>query len=402
MSGRKFEERTTLDVYHKNQLSNIQHKIQDLPSLHEQEKGLKELISSCKDDILIGQYETRLQALQKEIKILEKEEPIYNYFLKTGPILFDYYELQNRIATGDVIEHNHRSASIKPGNILEALVRGEEHEDDSNNGDSNSSNSSNNNSSKKKDLGKHNMPMGREMLLDKYLSIMDPNYKKKQVSEVEDNSGECSSCGEEMIFSANEALYNCPSCGNQEFILMDSDRPSYKDPPRETSSYAYKRINHFNELLAQFQAKESTEIPQEVFDSILAELKKERFTDLSKLTIKKTREILRKLKINKYEHVPAIIYRLNGNNAPIMNRETEEKIRHMFREIQPSFVKHCPKNRRNFLSYHYVLYKFCELLEMDEFLHCFSLLKNRMKLYDQDSVWKLICADMKWQFLRSL
>ncbi|NQY31278.1 MAG: hypothetical protein HRT69_17650 [Flavobacteriaceae bacterium] len=37
--------------------------------------------------------------------------------------------------------------------------------------------------------------------------------------------------------------------------------------------FAYKIINHFNEWLAQFQAKESTEIPKEVFDKIILEIK---------------------------------------------------------------------------------------------------------------------------------
>jgi hypothetical protein len=34
----------------------------------------------------------------------------------------------------------------------------------------------------------------------------------------------------------------------------------------------------------------------------------------------------------------------------------------MFAEIQTPFAKHCPANRKNFLSYGYTLYKFCELL----------------------------------------
>jgi len=387
--SKRFEERTTLDLYHKNQLSNIQEKIQDISGLYVQRDGLTELISNCKDEILLGQYETRLHIIQKEIDSLEKGEPVYDYFLKTGSILFDYYDIQEKIASGEIVE-NHKVSKSKPGNVLSALTE----------------------AARKDGLEegvlqpvtatKPQHSVGRETLLEKYLEIMDTNYKKKQVSEIEDTTGECDRCGEEMIFSSNEAIYNCPACGNQEFILMDSDRPSYKDPPRETSYYAYKRINHFNELLAQFQAKESTEIPTEVFDAILMELKKERITDISNLKIKKIREILRKLKINKYEHIPTIIYRLNGNNAPIMNRETEEKLRHMFKEIQPSFQKHCPKNRRNFLSYHYVLYKFCELLDMDEFLHCFPLLKNRDKLYQQDNVWKLICFEMHWEFIRSV
>ena len=42
--------------------------------------------------------------------------------------------------------------------------------------------------------------------------------------------------------------------------------------------------------------------------------------------------------------------------------ELEEKLKLMFREIQAPFTKHCPKERKNFLSYAYVLYKFLEIL----------------------------------------
>ena len=215
--------------------------------------------------------------------------------------------------------------------------------------------------------------------------------------------GDCPHCETEMIFSANEANFTCGKCGFQDFVLVDSDKPSYKDPPREVSYYAYKRINHFNEWLAQFQAKETTEIPQEVYDAILVELKKERIMDFRTLKASKVKEILKKMKFNKYyEHIPHIMNRLNGQTAAVMSREIEEKLRYMFKEIQPSFQTHCPKERNNFLSYSYVLYKFCELLELDEYLSCFQLLKNRDKLYVQDKIWQKICADLSWQFIRSI
>jgi hypothetical protein len=85
-----------------------------------------------------------------------------------------------------------------------------------------------------------------------------------------------------------------------------------------------------------------------------------------------------------------------------MSREVEEKLRFMFKEIQPSFVKHCPSDRNNFLSYSYVLYKFCELLELDEYLRYFPLLKNRDKLYAQDKIWELICKDLRWGYIKSI
>jgi len=95
-------------------------------------------------------------------------------------------------------------------------------------------------------------------------------------------------------------------------------------------------------------------------------------------------------------------FTVNGQTGAVMSREIEEKLRYMFKEIQPSFQTHCPKDRNNFLSYSYVLYKFCELLELDEYLSCFQLLKNRDKLYIQDKIWQKICADLSWQFIRSI
>ena len=139
-----------------------------------------------------------------------------------------------------------------------------------------------------------------------------------------------------------------------------------------------------------------------MFDAILFELKKERIANMATLKRSTLREILKKIKFNKYEHIPHIMNRLNGQNAPVMKREDEEKLRFMFKEIQPSFQKHRPEERSNFLSYSFILYKFCELLELDEFLICFPLLKNRDKLYMQDKIWQKICADMGWEFIRTI
>jgi predicted nucleic acid-binding Zn-ribbon protein len=338
--------------------------------------------------LLRGQLENQFVRLEEELTEKNKEDRLYDYLLDTGDLLFDYYDIQEKISKGAIGAISQRSKR-KPGDVLSALETAvaidtgieKSHEKEQ----------------KSADKG-----LSRDSLLEKYLLKINPEYVKK-TNELDDMSGECVECGTDMMFSQNEAMLYCPECGMTEFILIDSDRPSYKDPPRESSYYAYKRINHFNELLAQFQAKGSAEIPQEIFDMIAVELKKQRITDMKNLKYRQMREVLRKLKLNRqYDHIPYIISRLNGSIAPVMNRETEEKLRHMFKEIQPSFQKHCPKNRRNFLSYSYVLYKFCELLELDEFLASFPLLKNRDKLYQQSKVWQCICDDMSWEFIRSI
>ena len=164
-----------------------------------------------------------------------------------------------------------------------------------------------------------------------------------------------------------------------------------------------KRINHFNEWLAQFQAKETTDISDKIYADIIKELKKEKFLDINNITYRQIRDILKKLKYNKYyEHIPHIINIINGKKAPVLTRQYEEQLRMMFKEIQVPFMNNCPEDRKNFLSYSYVLHKFCQLLELDDFLVYFPLLKSREKLQQQDKIWKKICNDLKWQYIPSI
>ena len=121
------------------------------------------------------------------------------------------------------------------------------------------------------------------------------------------------------------------------------------------------------------------------------------------ITPKKMRNILKKLNYNKYyEHIQHIIYKISGIEPPKMTREVEEKFRQMFKECQIPFQLYCPKNRKNFLSYSYTLHKFCELLDLNDFLICFPLLKSNEKLKDQDRIWKKICEYLNWEFKQSI
>ena len=379
------EARTTLDSLHTLRVQNMLDREKDIESLREEMSQLQKSCRETRDEVVYEQFQKRIKDLEKEIEKRNGGNELYDYFLNTGDILYDYYEIQEKIQKGE--EPLMKRVASKPGSVLAALESAAATE----------------NPTRIVSTAPQGSQQGRDKLLEKYLLMVHPEHVRGSNEIENDPYGECDKCQKEMIFSANEAVFTCTECGYQEFVLVDSDKPSYKDPPREVSYYAYKRINHFNEWLAQFQAKESTEIPQEVYEAICAELKKERILDYRTLSRQKVREILKKLKYNKYyEHVPHIMNRLNGQHAPVMSREVEEKLRYMFKEIQPSFQKNCPKDRSNFLSYSYVLYKFCELLELDEYLSSFPLLKNRDKLYVQDKIWEKICLDLAWQFIRSV
>jgi hypothetical protein len=96
------------------------------------------------------------------------------------------------------------------------------------------------------------------------------------------------------------------------------------------------------------------------------------------------------------------LYQINGVQPPCMSKELEEKLRLMFKEIQGPFMEVCPKSRKNFLNYSYVLHKFVELLGLDEYKVFFPLLKDREKLHQTDMIWKKICEKLGWHFIKSI
>jgi DNA-directed RNA polymerase subunit RPC12/RpoP len=240
----------------------------------------------------------------------------------------------------------------------------------------------------------------KSSLVDKYMAIINNKYIR---TVEEENIEICKICKNNMVSLQYDAIIVCNYCGFQELLLVEQNRPILKQNTKDTSHFCYKRINHFREWCNQVQGKESTDIPDEIFEKILMEIKKDKITDLKKITYLKMRDILKRLRINKYyEHINYIINRINGIPTPQFSTELEDKLCNMFRSIQAPFLKHCPKDRKNFLSYSYVLYKFFQILGLNEYLKYFPLLKSREKLYVQDQIWKKICIDLNYEIIPSL
>ena len=303
-------------------------------------------------------------------KIKECDEYINEYYLNNGELLFDYYNDDFKTSTNDI--------SNTDNSILNFFNK--------------SDNNDNNDNIKKDDT------------IIKYMSNIDDSYLNDNLNDVDEKINICINCGNNnLTYKSLESEVFCNKCGYTEKVLFENDKTSYKETPKEISYFAYKRINHFNEWITQFQGKETTQIPNKIYTDVLNEINKNIHLDINNITNRQVREILKKLKYNKYyENIPNIINVLTNRQAPIITREYEEKLRSMFKEIQLPFMNNCPENRKNFLSYSYVLHKFCELLELDHLLQYFPLLKSREKLQQQDKIWKKICNDLKWQYIPSI
>jgi len=418
----KHNENSTLDEKHKQMILSIQEHMETKQLLSEEQQNCEMNMLFWKDKIQEYYlnnlqntpeysiawdsnlyYTDKLKHIKHKMKELNDINREIEYYEDTGTILFDYYELLNKqevigtynknipivLPTKVSSKGRKKVLPLQQKNILEAFQFIQKEEQ---NGDSDSEISL---------MEETIKPIKDKMsLVNEYLLAIDNTHMKILNDSL---INQCQKCEIPMNCLAQEGIMICPSCGYQEIILVEQNRPIYRQSNKEASHYTYKRSNHFNEWISQIQGKESTDIPEEIFEKIVNEINKQKIKDLSKLSYHKMREILKKINTNKYyEHIYYIIYRLNGVPAPNFPPELEEKLRNMFKEIQAPFLKYCPSNRKNFLSYSYVLYKFCQLLEKDEYLKYFSLLKSREKLHLQDQIWKKICEEVNWEFIQSI
>ena len=188
----------------------------------------------------------------------------------------------------------------------------------------------------------------------------------------------------------------CEECGvffeKQEFVVTDLSNFKIKH------KRIYKRLDHFKEVLSQFQGKEGKEIPKEVVDKLRENINKEKTT----ITLNDVKLGLRKLKLNKYvENILYIHHVLTGTPLPYIKREMEDKMVRLFRQLDRVFGlvrSKVPFARTSFLNYYYVLFKLLDAMSQSDLLYRVPLLKTSVRLKQHDALWRHICEELDWTF----
>ena len=415
------DSRITLDAKHNEIIKNFKEEQKNIKKYYLELKSEEENLEKIQMDNSIALnpedlttiflIQNNIDELKEKIKNIEYQSKETDYFIKTGNILYEYYNEMDNVAKQEddsspppkkkdkkekkkVVSGENET---KIGAFFGIPVKLEEIEE----------NNEGKRVLKMNDFVQMGTNIDRASKLDAYLSKIDKTYGIR--GKVYNKIDFCKKCkvtynkDYELIVNHIEGFMSCLKCGHMEYVIIESDKPNYKDPPPEATYFAYKRTNHLNEILNQIQAKESTDIPDEVLDAVREEIRKERIKDLTELANKKIRYYLRKLNLNKYyEHIAHIINRLNGLPPPIITKDIEDKIRIMFSAVNSAWGEIPKKPKKNFLNYNYVLYKFVELLDRDEYKVLFPLLKSRDKIVSHDVVWKEICEKLGWEFLRTI
>ena len=182
----------------------------------------------------------------------------------------------------------------------------------------------------------------------------------------------------------------CEDCGifydEPEFIV--TDLYNYIARPKRS----YHRLDHFKEVLGQFQGREGKHIPPEILHQLKYELSV--FNEVTAIDVKKA---IRKLKLTKYmENFYYILFTVTGKQPPYIKREIEDKIVRMFKMIDRVWCTVERDRRRSFLNYYYILFKLLELMDQTELLPQVPLLRTRLRLRQHDFLWKKVCDELGW------
>ena len=281
----------TLDDVHKKMVISFQNRKQLLPKKEEELKTLQQqlndLESSCKystDDIKKrADYKVEIKKLQDDIYDISNDLSELEYYSKTDEIIMDYYELadnddymlydmnpelsnekikdenktnedkldllnkqnNNKQYIKKTIKRRKRKQDDEPQHTILDFLTGTAnitpHIDDTN--DANDANDatteSNIDTSEKlisepeKIISEPEKIKNKAELFDQYMTIIDNEYKcirKRNYNIIK----KCENCNIDKTLINSEGIYVCQQCGEVEPIIIDSEKPNYKEAVSDT------------------------------------------------------------------------------------------------------------------------------------------------------------------------
>jgi hypothetical protein len=228
----------------------------------------------------------------------------------------------------------------------------------------------------------------------------DSDYRD---DDLEDDTKLCRTCNVYMEYNKRESHVACSLCGSavayQEYSVGDIIHQGYSPPP----SYLYQRVNHFKAWILRTQAKESKCVDPEILQLVVRELQKERITDMGSVKYTKIKDILKRLRLNDYyDHCVQITCIITGKDPPRMTEMQEQTLMKLFERIEGPFERIVRgEPRQNMLSYAFVIHKLLQIQSWDEFIPYFSLPVSQDKIQYQDAIWKKLCAEVGFEYIRS-
>jgi hypothetical protein len=205
----------TLDTQHssrvsefKNQNDYKEEKLEELEQIKETlEKHVQAGLSNLSEkdfEKYMSLYDKKLD-IEKELSKVVKCVEEVDYYINTADIIFKYYDI---VENSNNVHEN--ETPITENSILNFFTMRAPNMDED----------------KPREIEND-----RASLLDKYMQIIDNDYIPTVEYECSEECPICSSKNRTLL--VNDGLMYCNDCYTIETIIIDHEKPSYKDPPKE-------------------------------------------------------------------------------------------------------------------------------------------------------------------------
>ena len=213
----------TLDTQHLRKLQEFQDKESIIARLQKeieaktgQLRHYKSNKSNFADDAEFNEYmllSDHVSDLNNQLSKFENQDEEVDYYMNTGPILFQYYDI---LENGKDINTIRKPLTTEKS-ILKYFIK--------------------NAPTAEEKVEQLTPNIDRASLLERYMHMTDSNYIKCMENEPRDKCPFCESTDRNIML--NDGMIYCNACNTIEYIIIDHERPSYKDPPKEISYFAY-------------------------------------------------------------------------------------------------------------------------------------------------------------------
>jgi len=265
MSKGQNANKKTLDTQHVNKLQEFSNNDTNISKLQKEIEGLQNKIKKFKPRSELNDSEfdnyisltDQLSLLRKKMDKLESLDDEIDYYMNTAPILFQYYDILENGKNVNTI----RKPVASEKSILKYFMQpssGGAGKSENNGGGSaggggaaggmgssvgsGGSGAGGGAGGAAAASGDNEVTMDRASLLEKYMNVTDSNYIKPMQDEPKDRCIHCKSNDRNIML--NDGLIYCNNCHTVEYIIIDHERPSYKDPPKEIPQRSF--ILYFN------------------------------------------------------------------------------------------------------------------------------------------------------------
>lgn len=234
-----------------------------------------------------------------------------------------------------------------------------------------------------------------EEVLDSFMSRL--TGKGRGYTSRSSNPDVCKQCNVVMKRSVVDHVLVCASCGYCTTYLDATAASITFGDEVEFNVSAYHRLNHWNEFINRFQARERVIIDEDSMKQIAHALHKKGIQTNDQVTEALVRIVTHELQLKRcYKHSAQIAARLSGNAPAQLSKQQSQIARIMFNEIQSTFESLFPDD--TWLGNKYCMVKICQTMGWTEFLKSFPLLSGRDKMMDQERRMKAIFEALGWTF----